>query len=320
MNVVIIPCYKVKNQIIDVIKSIGNEIDKIIVIDDKCPEETGEYVKSQIKDKRIKVLIHKKNLGVGGACKTGYKYALSINASKIVKIDGDGQMDSSLIPILLKELDNDNDYVKGNRFYSLNDLKNMPSIRLFGNSILSLVNKFVNGYWNIMDPTNGFTAINSTALKLLPLEKIENRYFFESDMLFRLSLVRAKVKDITMTANYGDEKSNLKIRNVLFSFPVKYITRFFKRIFYCYFLRDFNVASLELLTGIVLLLFGTILGVFFWHSGIVHEEPTTSGRVMLAALPIILGFQLLLSALNYDIQNIPKHSISKIYRQENSYS
>jgi hypothetical protein len=63
-------------------------------------------------------------------------------------------------------------------------LRAMPRVRLFGNSLLSLVSKFASGYWDIMDPTNGFTAVHRDALALLPLDKIDRGYFFESDMLF----------------------------------------------------------------------------------------------------------------------------------------
>ena len=311
MNVVIIPCYKVKKHILDVINSIGSEIDVILVIDDACPEESGTYVELNNIDKRVIVLKHKINKGVGGACKTGYKYALSINAKNVIKIDGDGQMDASLIPQLIQALESECDYVKGNRFYDLGSLSSMPFVRLFGNSVLSLINKFVNGYWNIMDPTNGYTGISGEVLALIPLEKLENRYFFESDMLFRLSTIRAKVNDITMISKYADETSSLSVKQILFTFPPKYIIRYFKRLFYNYFLRDFNVASLELVVGLMLFISGIITGLYFWVKGVQNMEYSTSGQVMLAALPIIIGFQLLLSALNYDIQNYPKKAIRK---------
>jgi hypothetical protein len=187
----------------------------------------------------------------------------------------------------------------------------MPRLRLFGNSVLSLVNKFVNGYWNIMDPTNGFTAIHKNALKRLQLDKIDNRYFFESDMLCRLGIIRAVVLDISMKARYADEKSGLSISKIMFEFPPKYINRYFKRLFYNYFLRDFNVATIELIFGLLLFVTGICFGCYHWYLSAKYMVPATSGTVMLAALPTILGFQLLLSALQFDIKNIPAKPLSK---------
>ena len=312
MTAVVIPTYKAKKQVLDVISQIGPEVELIYVIDDKCPEESGKYVSENCTDKRVKVIFHEKNKGVGGAVKTGYKHALAEGAEIIVKIDSDGQMDPSLIPTFIKPIINkEADYVKGNRFFELESLSKMPRLRLFGNSILSLVNKFVNGYWNIMDPTNGFTAIHKNALKRLPLDKIADRYFFESDMLCRLGIIRAVVTDIPMKAKYAEEKSGLKISKIMFEFPPKYISRYFKRIFYNYFLRDFNVATIEMIFGLILFFTGICFGCYHWYLSAKFMVPATSGTVMLAALPTILGFQLLLSALQFDIKNIPSKPLSK---------
>lgn len=307
MIAVVIPSYKVKKHIIKVISEIGSEIDKIYVVDDKCPENSGKYVEDNCKDKRVIVVYNDENKGVGGAVKSGYKKALEDNCEIIVKLDGDGQMEPKLISGLIAPIvKNKADYVKGNRFFYLDTLMKMPKMRLFGNSILSLINKIVNGYWDIIDPTNGFTAIHYNTLQSLNLDKIDNRYFFESDMLFRLGTIKAVVADFPMNAKYEDEKSNLSIKKVLFEFPPKYFVRFFKRIFYNYFLRDFNIASIEMIFGSVFFIFGLILGLFNWLESVSSGVTATSGTVMLAALPIIIGFQLLLSALNYDIQNVPK--------------
>ncbi len=307
---VVIPCYKVKSRILQVISNIGPEVQKIYAVDDFCPENSGKCIEENCKDPRVKVIYHTSNKGVGGAVITGYKEAISGGAEIIIKLDGDGQMNPALIPNLIKSiLSGDADYCKGNRFFHIESLSAMPNIRLFGNSILSLTNKLVNGYWNIVDPTNGFTAIHSKALILLPLDKIDNRYFFESDMLFRLSTIRAVVKDVAMDSIYNGEKSNLKISRVIFDFPSKYLNRFIKRIFYNYLLRDFNAGSLQLFLGILLFLFGLIFGAYHWIVSYKLFSFASSGTVMLAALPLILGFQLLLGALNFDVQNIPKTPI-----------
>jgi len=310
---VVIPTYKSRSSIIEVLNSIGPEVSKIYVVDDKCPEGSGAYVLQNNKDERVSVIFHEINKGVGGAVKTGYAKALTDGADIVVKIDSDGQMDPRLINKFVKPIiAGEADYVKGNRFFEIDSLTKMPKIRLFGNSVLSLINKFVNGYWNIMDPTNGFTAIHKNALKRLPFNKIANRYFFESDMLCRLGMIRAVIVDIPMKAKYENEKSGLKIRKILFEFPPKYFICFIKRVFYNYFLRDFNVATIELVIGLILFLCGFGFGFEKWHESIATSIPATSGSVMLAALPLILGFQLLLSALQYDIRNIPSKPLLKL--------
>jgi dolichol-phosphate mannosyltransferase len=308
---IVIPCYNVKNQILTVISKIENFVDVIYIIDDKCPENSGEFIKENCDDKRIKVIFNQKNLGVGGAVKEGYKLGLKEGCDILVKVDGDDQMDPKLVKFLVWPIiKGEADYVKGNRFYQLKDLKSMPKVRLFGNSVLSFINKLVNGYWNIMDPANGFTAIHRYSLSLLPLDKIENRYFFESDLLFRLGLIRAVVVDYPIVSVYKDEKSNLRIGKILFEFPPKYFIRFLKRIFYTYVLREFNVGSLQLLFGGLLVGFSLIFGIVKWVQSIQLGMPASPGTVMVAALPFFLGFQLMLSALYFDISNIPTKALT----------
>ncbi|MCB0396432.1 MAG: glycosyltransferase family 2 protein [Flavobacteriales bacterium] len=313
MIAVIIPAYRVKSHILGVIAGIGPEVNKIIVVDDACPEASGKFVTEHNRDERVVVLTHKQNKGVGGAVKTGYVHALSIGADICVKVDGDGQMDPNEIPRLVEPLLRlEADYTKCNRFFAMDYLKPMPKIRLFGNAGLSFINKAANGYWNIMDPTNGFTAIRKEALSQLPLDKIADRYFFESDMLFRLSTVRAVVKDVPLAARYDDETSSLSVTKVLFSFPPKLFSRFLKRIFYNYFLRDFNVGSVELIIGMLLLLIGGGIGAYHWYLSVTYNILASSGTVMLSALPVIIGFQSLIAAIHFDVNNLPVHPIASI--------
>lgn len=309
---VAIPCYKVKKHILGVIENIGDEVDVIFVVDDCCPENSGQFVLENNRDPRVQVITHSENKGVGGAIKTAYREALKRSVDIVIKIDGDGQMDPGLIPTFIKPIiEGKADYTKGSRFYSLKSLIQMPALRKFGNAALSFVNKASSGYWNVMDPTNGYTAINLHALRLLDLEKINDRYFFESDMLFRLSTIRAVVRDIPMDALYDDEESNLSIKKVLVEFPPLYVKAFLKRIFYNYFLRDFNGASMEIVVGLCLFLFGAVWGGVKWSFSISTNIESSVGTVMLAVLPIILGFQLLLAALNYDMNNIPEAPLSE---------
>lgn len=304
---VVIPCFKVKSQILDVISNIGPEVDRIYVVDDCCPQNSGAYVKENCSDDRVVVLYNPVNLGVGGAVMNGYSAAIHDDMSIIVKVDGDGQMDPHLIrqfvaPIVSGEAD----YTKGNRFFDLEEIHAMPKMRLFGNAVLSFMTKLSSGYWDLFDPTNGFTAIHRDVAKHLPFNKISNRYFFETDMLFRLNTLRAVVIDIPMDAKYGDEESNLKISKIVGEFLLKHTKNLSKRIFYNYYLRNMSLASLELPLGLVMLLTGTCFGISHWITSITSGVPTAAGTVMLSALPIILGTQLILAFIGHDVSSVPK--------------
>ena len=304
---VVIPAYKVSEQIMGVIEKIGPIVTQIFVVDDACPEGSGALVSAKCADKRVVVLTHSENQGVGGAVVTGYRAAVEAGADIVVKLDGDGQMDPAKISELIEPIvDGNADYTKGNRFDSLVGLREMPGVRVLGNGALSLMSKISTGYWNITDPTNGFTAIHRDVLKALPLEMLSKRFFFESDMLFRLSILRAVVWDVPMEARYGNEKSNLSILKAIFDFPGKHFVRFHKRLFYNYYLRDMSAASLELPLGAALGWFGFIFGINRFSESIATGVPATAGTVMLSAVPVILGFQLVLAFLSYDIASVPK--------------
>lgn len=311
---VVIPCFKVQKHILNVLALVGPEVEKIYVVDDCCPEQSGQWVKSHCKDPRVQVIFNARNLGVGGATITGYKAALEDHMDLVVKVDGDEQMDPRLIPKLIRPIiDGSADYTKGNRFYSYELVRDMPKMRVLGNGVLSFFIKISSGYWNILDPNNGYTAIHRAALQHIDLDKISQGYFFESDLLFRLNTVRAVVMDVPMQAVYGEEKSNLKILQVMPSFVAGHIKNFFKRIAYNYFLRDMNIASFELVLGVAFLVFGIVYGGIHWANSLAHATYAPGGVIMLAALSVMLGTQLLLSAINYDVQNVPSIPLQKFF-------
>jgi dolichol-phosphate mannosyltransferase len=303
---VVIPCYRVQNTIENLVRAIPEDITKIYMVDDNCPDKCLDQIEYMDMPKVV-ILRNPENLGVGGAVMRGYEAALADGMEVVVKIDGDGQMDPSLIPIFVAPiLRGEADYTKGNRFYELEQIHRMPVLRVIGNAALSFFTKVSSGYWDVFDPTNGYTAIHASVLKKLPFHKISKRYFFESDMLFRLNVIRAVVEDIPMDAKYGNEISNLKIHKIFFEFLYKHTVNFLRRIFYNYYLRDMSVASFELPLGVLLFSFGTIFGLHNWYLASIGGPATTAGTVMLSALPIIGGFQLILAFLAYDIASVPK--------------
>ncbi len=309
---VVIPCHKVRNKLAHVITRIGEEVSRIYIVDDCCPEGSADFIERHIDDPRLIIIRHAKNLGVGGAVITGYRAAIEDGMDIMVKIDGDGQMDPSLIPEFVAPiLEGEADYTKGNRFFDLESVRSMPKIRLFGNAVLSFMTKLSSGYWNLFDPTNGYTAIHVEVARHLPFHKISQRYFFESDMLFRLNTLRAVTVDIPMEAHYADEVSGLKISKIVGEFAFKHLINSFKRVFYNYYLRDLSVASIELPVGISLLTLGISFGGYHWFQSASLGILTPTGTVMIATLSILLGIQFLLAFLAADISAIPTRPISR---------
>ena len=303
---VVIPSYKVTRHILSVISQIGSEVDRIYVVDDCCPEHSGRFVQDNNRDPRVTVLFNEVNQGVGGAVMAGYRAAIDDGFDIIVKIDGDGQMDPSLLPKFVAPIISGRaDYTKGNRFFDLEKISQMPKVRIFGNAVLSFLTKFSTGYWSSFDPTNGYTAIAASTAAQLPMSQISKRYFFETDIMFRLNTLRAVLVDIPMDAKYEDEESNLKISKIIGDFMKGHVRNFCKRIFYNYYLRGMSVASLELPLGLGLIAWGSIFGLYHWFSALATNSVTSAGTVMFSALPIILGVQLCLAFIAFDVAAEP---------------
>jgi len=305
---VVIPTYRAQNHILEVIAGIPEIVNHIIIVDDKCPEKSGQLVESLMPDvlHRITLVYHTFNQGVGGAMITGYKKALEMNSDIILKMDSDGQMDPKYIPYLIEPIiKNKAGYAKGNRFVDFKALREMPRLRLLGNSALSFLVKACSGYWNIMDPTNGFTAISRTTLDKINLDKISKRYFFESDMLINLNIHNTIIKDVPIPAFYGNEKSSLSISHSLFKFPSLLLKGLIKRFVFKYLIYDFNMVSVYIITGMPLLLWGLFFGVYKWVENALLDVITSTGTVMLSVLPLILGAQFIIAAINIDINSTP---------------
>lgn len=313
---VVIPTYKARTTILSVLDQIGPEVQQVYVVDDCCPDQTGAFVEANCTDPRVRVMRCVKNLGVGGATMEGYRAAIANGAQVIVKIDSDAQMDPSLIPFFVAPiLAGDADYTKGNRFFNAASLVSMPRHRIIGNAALSFLTKLSTGYWGIFDPTNGYTAIHSSVAALLPFERLSSRFFFESDVIYFLGLLRAAVVDIPLMSHYAGEQSNLKTRSVLLPFLWAHGVRFMRRVTLNYFIRDFSFGSICVLFGPPLLLFGFVLGVANWLANWVRDVPTPTGTIMLAALCMLLGIQLTLFFFASDIASAPGRALHPVLRK-----
>src|SRR5512140_194079 len=308
----VVPAYRVERDIESVLCDLPPYLRHVIVVDDASPDRTGEIVAAMCaRDRRILLLRHEQNQGVGGAMVSGFRKALELGAQVVVKIDGDGQMDLSRLPDLLAPLVlGKADYTKGNRFRDFAALRQMPLMRRIGNMGLAFLTKAATGYWNLFDPTNGFLAIRSEALALLPLDKIDKTYYFETSMLANLYLIGAVVQDIPMPARYRGEVSSLLIHRVFFEFPPKLLNTLFRRALLKNFIYDFSMVTVYILVGLPLFLFGVIFGSIKWihYASLSITAPT--GTVILPTLCVLLGIQFLLSAIESDLCSVPQQPLS----------
>ncbi len=303
---VIVPAYNEVRHIGQVISTLPDYVDHIVTVDDCSLDETSAAI-AATGDNRLIPLRTSQNQGVGGATILGYAKALELGCDVAVKMDGDGQMSPDQLYLLLDAIVDDGyDYAKGNRFLAAESLARMPRHRLFGNVVLTFINKVASGYWHIFDPQNGYTAITVDALSRLDFKNIHRGYFFENDMLIALNSQKLRVRDVPIPACYGDEDSHLNPFKVVIIFPILFIPRFWRRIYQKYVLRDFSPIALFLFLGILLLTWGILFGAYHWLLSIITNRAATTGTVMLAVLPLILGFQLILQAIVLDIQETPK--------------
>ena len=308
---IVIPCYRVRDQIVDVVAAVLPAADSVIVVDDCCPEKSGELLQKKCTDPKLTILFHDRNQGVGGAMITGFKAALDGGAEIVVKMDGDGQMDVRYLPRLMAPLvAGKADFSKGNRFYDLRALRAMPRVRRFGNFGLTLLSKAASGFWHVADPTNGFFALRSNALRLLNFHLLDARYFFEISLLIQLNVIRAVAIDVPIPAKYADENSSLNPWRALCSFPVKLWGGLMHRIWWRYFIYDVNIVTIFLLTGGLLFCSGAIFGAWRWSNSWAFGREQSAGTVALAMLPMILGFQMLLQAVVLDMIDKPTEPVS----------
>jgi glycosyltransferase involved in cell wall biosynthesis len=301
---VVVPAYRAEATIGEVLRGIPASVERIFVVDDASPDQTARAAEAA-GDPRVRVLRHEENRGVGGAMKTGYLAALEAGCDVVVKMDSDGQMDPALLPELLRPLaSGEAGYAKGNRLSSLQASRAMPRRRLLGNLFLSFATKAVSGYWSLLDPTNGFTAIRADVLRRLDLNNVEERYFFETSMLVELHLLRVPVRDVLMPARYQGEKSSMRLLPISLEFAARLTGALLRRLWLEYVVLDFRPASAFAVAGLLLVGFGGGFGSYHWYLSIFQLRAASAGTVMVAALPFLLGVQLLLQAVVLDIGEV----------------
>lgn len=302
-----IPCYNEERFIRKTIIGLPKYIDTIYITDDFSKDKSKEIILTLAKkNKKINFVQNNKNTGNGYSVLRGLKQASKDNQDIVCIFAGDNQMDSKYLTLLLDECINNNvDLVKGNRFAHLNELKKMPKIRIVGNIIITLIAKIATGYWSMADPLNGYTALKIKTFKNIDSAQIALRYDYEASLLIQLSLVNAKIKDISIPAKYGEEKSDIKLIKDSFKILATFTKGFFKRLFIKYTLTSLNPIALFYFCGIFLSLFGSFFGLYVAINSIGPKSATTA-TVMLSVIPFIIGVQFILQAIILDIQAEPK--------------
>jgi len=302
---VVVPCYRVHDHIEAAVADLPAAVDAIILVNDACPYGSEKAI-ARIKDPRVTVIAHEVNQGVGGAVISGFDLCRQRGYDIIVKYDGDGQMSGADLPNIVQPLlTRRADYTKGNRWVRTTDLNRMPFVRRLGNIGLSFMAKAASGYWNVFDVNNGYVAIEKTALDLIEFPNLQKRYFFENSMLIHLNIVRAVVVDVPLRSRYGTEKSSLSLTRTFVEFPLHLARGLMRRVWWRHFIFDFSLFAIYLVTGSLLCLLGLAFGSYEWYLSYKTGQPATGGTVMLAALPVIAGLQLLLQMVMMDIVSVP---------------
>lgn len=302
---VVVPAFREREHIADVIATMPPLVDHIVVVDDSSPDDTSEVARTAA-DARTEVLRHEHNKGVGGAIVTGHRRALDLGADVCVVMAGDGQMDPEQLPRLLAPLsEHGYAFAKANRFYSATSYAGMPTHRVVGNLVLTFLTKAASGYWNLVDPQNGYTAITRDCLQRLPLDRLAERYEFENDQLIWLNIVDARAVDVPIPARYGREISSIRLRAVIPRLLLLLFRGFWRRMWHKYVLWSFSPVALLLLAGSALVIFGTAVGVWAVLASLGPAQAST-GTWLLAVAPTLVGIQLLLQSLVLDIQATPK--------------
>jgi glycosyltransferase involved in cell wall biosynthesis len=301
----IIPAYNEEKLITKTVETLPDFVDAAVCVDDCSTDSTWEVLSKLAKKNKKVVPIHLDvNEGIGGAYIHGFERALDDGMDLIVTMAGDAQCNPDYIKNMIDTLLTENlDYVKANRFVHLEELKAMPKYRRIGNTIITILTKFSSGYYSIFDSQNGYGVHRRSNLEKLNFDHIGRRYDYENTLLIAMAIMGAKIKDEPVPAIYADEVSTIPVFKTTMR-ALKVIWKgLWRRIYYKYVVYNFHPIALFLLGGLLLGGVGTLYGLFLVIEKIVNNVTPSSGTVMLSVLPIVLGFQLLLSAITMDMNN-----------------
>jgi glycosyltransferase involved in cell wall biosynthesis len=299
---VVVPAYNEEALVGSTVEGIPSFVDSIIVVDDGSKDDTA--ARAQSADKRVEVISHEKNQGVGSAIVTGYKRAIALGMDVTAVMAADGQMDPDDLEMLVRAVAlGETDYAKANRLFTGQAWQLIPRTRYLGNAALSFLTKIASGYWHVADSQSGYTAVNLETLKLLDLDRVYRRYGFPNDFLVHMNVFNRRVRDYPSRPIYGvGERSGIRLRHVVPKISWLLLKGFFWRMGQKYVIRDFHPLILFYTLGGLLFGFGIALGI----AEVVLRflgNPITSATIVLVALLVISGLQLLLFAMWFDMES-----------------
>ena len=300
----VIPAYNEERLIIPTLKSVPKTIDKVIVVNDASKDRTAKLVLGYArKNRKVRLISHEKNRGVGQAIITGYKKSAEEKADVVVVAGGDNQMDFADLPNFLEPFARgEADYVKGNRFL-WRSMKDMPKHRFFGNSTLSLMTKIASGYWKVFDTQDGYTAISRRVIETIDWDKAWKGYGYVSDWLIRFNIYGFRVMDVPRRPVYlkNERQSQIKIGRYISKILPMLLKGFFSRLKQKYIIRDFHPLVFFYIFGMILLPVGLALGLWLiYHRIFLGDISATTA--LLSALFVISGLQLLLFGMLFDME------------------
>lgn len=312
---VVVPAYNEESLIKNTLSAIPPFVDRIYVINDASVDKTQDVIDALSKsDPRIMPIVHTKNAGVGAAVASGYRQSLADNMDVTVVIDGDNQMDSGIMHQFIDPIiQNIADYTKGNRLLNPEYREGMSTWRFFGNTLLTVLTKFSSGYWNLVDPQNGYAAISKKALRRIDLNNFYPRYGYMNHLLVNLNIFGFRVMNVEMRARYGSEKSKIRYGQYIRRVSWLLFKDFFYRLRMKYVIISFHPLVFFYIFGMLMTLAGILAGIFTVYEVVVLHNPLFV-RGVLSLLIFALGVQFLSFAILFDIQE--SRGISVVYYPE----
>ena len=301
---VVVPAYNEEKLLERTLNSIPEFVDTIIVVDDASTDKTLETAKAAAqKDKRIFLIEHEANQGVGGAIVSGYKAARDLNLDVTAVMAGDAQMDpNDLVRIVEPVASGTADYTKGNRLFFGDAWHMIPRYRYLGNSFLSLLTKIASGYWHIADSQSGYTAASLAVLKRIDLERIYKRYGMPNDILIKLNTYDFRVRDVHIRPVYNvGERSGIRLRKVIPRISWILLKGFWQRLFSKYVVRDFHPLIFFYLLSVFLLCATVPLTIrlfYIWAAS--GDIPDINALAV--AFTVISGLQTLFFGMWFDME------------------
>ena len=299
---VVVPAYNEEELILETLGGLPDFIDRVFVVNDASTDRTLQCIRQrQAQDQRVEIIDHPANRGLGQSLIDGYLASAKSDADITVVMAGDNQMHPDDLPHLLDPIAEQSfDYVKGNRLLHQN-VCSMPRHRFFGNAVLTILTKFATGYYSLMDPQCGYTAIRNTALRAIPIKSMTKGYGYNADILNMLNIQRFAVTDVEVRPVYDREKSKIKLWKYVPKTSLLLIRLFFRRLWSRYVVFDFH--PLVLFYGfaffnlVAIILPFTLRFFYMWSK--YDELPKTTLVILISTF--LISFQSVLFAIWMDM-------------------